>query len=60
MPYRLQLTHPPAIKLDKPDCPDCGAAMWLRLIEPDEPGHDRRTFACVECRHQVTTVVKYR
>jgi hypothetical protein len=28
----------------RPPCPRCGATMLLARIEPDTPGHDRRTF----------------
>jgi hypothetical protein len=33
--------------------------MWLVSIEPDEPQHGRRTFACALCEHQETAIVKY-
>ena len=36
--------------LSMPDCAQCGAPMWLARIEPDIPGHDKRTFPTVrEC-----------
>jgi hypothetical protein len=34
--------------------------MWIARIEPDEPGHDRRTFECPECDHTIIEVVKYK
>jgi transcription elongation factor Elf1 len=34
--------------------------MWLSQIEPDKPGHDRRTFECPRCQHEVSEVVKFR
>ena len=37
---------PARLVLDLPICPKCGATMWLARIEPDEPGHDSRTFEC--------------
>lgn len=43
-----------------PDCPQCGEAMWLALIEPDKPDHDRRTFECASCQRTEKVVVKYR
>jgi hypothetical protein len=30
-------------KIERPVCPRCNALMWIARIEPDEPGHDRRT-----------------
>ena len=46
--------------LQQPSCPKCGARMWLVRIEPDEPGHDRRTFECIECNKEVVEVVKWK
>jgi hypothetical protein len=34
--------------------------MWLSRIEPDEPGHDKRTFECPSCEKVVSEIVKYR
>jgi len=34
--------------------------MWLALIEPDKPDHDRRTFECADCKRVEKVVVKYR
>jgi hypothetical protein len=34
--------------------------MFLAEIEPDEPGHDRRTFECIECGNVQTKTVKYK
>jgi hypothetical protein len=31
--------------------------MWLALIEPDEPGHHKLVFDCVECAHEQAVVV---
>jgi hypothetical protein len=25
--------------------------MWLQTLEPGEPGHDKRTFACPRCQY---------
>ena len=33
-------------EIEKPKCEKCGAEMWLARIEPNEPGHDLRTFEC--------------
>jgi transposase-like protein len=46
--------------LSQPTCPQCGARMWLARIEPDEPGHDKRTFECPSCEKVVSEIVKYR
>jgi hypothetical protein len=43
-----------------PKCTRCGARMFLAEIEPDEPGHDRRTFECIECGNVQTKTVKYK
>jgi len=45
---------------DRPVCPRCGGLMWLALIEPDKPDHDRRTFECRECENTLVAIVKYR
>jgi tRNA(Ile2) C34 agmatinyltransferase TiaS len=46
--------------VDRPVCPRCGTHMWLLVIEPDSPGHDRRTFQCPECEYEKSVVVRYR
>ena len=46
--------------LSMPDCAQCGAPMWLARIEPDIPGHDKRTFECPQCGNVVSETVKYR
>jgi hypothetical protein len=51
---------PERLVLSQPTCSQCGAPMWLAHIEPDEPGHDKRTFECVSCEKVVTEIVKYR
>jgi hypothetical protein len=33
--------------------------MMLSRIEPDSPGHDKRTFEC-RCGYELSTVVKYK
>jgi hypothetical protein len=43
----------------RPDCPECSAPMYLALIEPQEPGFDRRTLECPRCEHVETVVVKF-
>jgi hypothetical protein len=34
--------------------------MWLARVEPDEPGHDKRTFECPACETIISEIVKYR
>ena len=51
---------PARLVLNLPFCPKCSARMWLARIEPDEPGHDKRTFECPQCENVVSEVVKYR
>jgi hypothetical protein len=58
----MRLSHliSPNIDDGRPQCPTCGARMWIARIEPDEPGYDRRTFECPECDRELVEVVKYR
>jgi hypothetical protein len=35
--------------IKNPRCPKCGEMMALRLIEPERPGFDLRTFECPKC-----------
>jgi transposase-like protein len=51
---------PARLVLYQPICPKCGARMWIVRIEPDEPGHDKRTFECPQCENVLTETVKYR
>jgi transposase-like protein len=44
----------------RPACPRCGARMMLARIEPDSPGHERRTFECPSCEREEATVVAFR
>jgi len=44
----------------RPACPRCGTSMMLARIEPDSPGHDRRTFECPNCDHERTVVVEFK
>ena len=41
------------------DHPLCRSAMSLCRIVPDKLDHDRRTFECTQCKHEVVLVVKY-
>ena len=42
-----------------PSCELCETDMWLRSIEPDKPGYDRRTFECPMCQHLIVKIIKY-
>src|SRR5262249_52882368 len=46
--------------IGRPFCELCKSQMWLASIEPDEPGHDRRTFECPGCPNVTVRIVKYR
>jgi len=46
--------------IGRPFCEVCKSQMWLAYIEPDEPGHDRRTFECPTCPNVTVRIVKYR
>jgi hypothetical protein len=43
---------------ERPFCPDCEAPMILSRLEPDGPGFDLRTFACLMCAATETIVVR--
>jgi hypothetical protein len=40
-----------------PHCQKCGETMVLRIIEPERPGFDARTFECPKCFGTQTLVV---
>jgi hypothetical protein len=42
--------------IKSPRCPKCGEMMALRLIEPERPGFDLRTFECPKCFGTQTSV----
>ena len=44
--------------IGRPFCELCKSQMWLACIEPDEPGHDRRTFECPGCPNVAVRIVK--
>jgi hypothetical protein len=35
--------------IKSPRCAKCGEVMALRLVEPERPGFDLRTFECQKC-----------
>src|SRR6476469_7885856 len=44
-----RIKYPKRRMIPHPCCDLCDADMWLTCIEPDKPGHDRRTFPrCLE------------
>jgi hypothetical protein len=45
--------------ITRPVCPKCGRQMMLARIEPDAPGHDKRTFECAG-GHELSEVVKFK
>ena len=45
---------------DLPPCPQCGAKMLLIRIDPDSPGVSRHRFACDQCGHDETALVRFR
>ena len=55
-PYQI---FPKRRMIPHPCCALCDADMWLTCIEPDKPGHDRRTFECPRCQYVTVEVVNY-
>ena len=45
--------------LKDPPCPECGCMMWLKRIEPANPGHDERTFECPRCLYSESLIVEF-
>jgi hypothetical protein len=43
--------------IESPRCSKCGEMMALRIIEPERPGFDLRTFECPKCLGTETLVV---
>jgi hypothetical protein len=43
--------------IKNPGCLKCGEMMALRIIEPERPGFDSRTFECPKCYDTETLVV---
>ena len=43
-----------------PTCPKCELVMYISLLEPDKPGHDRRTLSCPTCDYSETIVIQYK
>ncbi len=42
--------------IKSPRCSKCGEMMALRLIEPERPGFDLRTYECPKCLGTETLV----
>ena len=58
MPQPLQSL--PTQPLSFGPCPKCKQPMRLGLIEPAEPGYEKRTYECAACGHSEIRTVKYR
>ena len=43
---------------DRPACPNCGCPMWLAIVEPDKPGHEKRSYECPRCQREDEHVVQ--
>jgi hypothetical protein len=43
--------------IKSPHCQKCGDTMALRIIEPERPGFDLRTFECPKCYDTEKVVV---
>jgi hypothetical protein len=54
------ISQPSSMPVERPPCPKCSEQMMLARIEPDQPGHDKRTFECLTCECVETIVVKYK
>jgi len=44
--------------LERPTCPECGAAMRLVWIEPERPHADRHTLQCRSCEQTIKVIVE--
>ncbi len=54
-------TYQPATPfIIRPPCSRCGTRMMLARIEPDAPGHDRRSFECSKCGNEHSEVVVFK
>jgi hypothetical protein len=51
-------THSPTV-IDYPDCRKCGTPTRVVYTEPGQPGYDKHTFICSECKHSEIVFVKY-
>jgi hypothetical protein len=54
-----QPTTPYSDSIMRPVCRECGRKMMLSRIEPDAPGHDKRTFECA-VGHEHSEIVKFK
>jgi hypothetical protein len=43
---------------DRPACPNCGCPMWLAIVEPDKPDHEKRSYECPRCQREQEHVVQ--
>jgi hypothetical protein len=44
-------------RIKSPRCQNCEETMSLRIVEPERPGFDLRTFECPKCFVSETLVV---
>ena len=51
-----QPATPHSYSIKRPDCPRCGAGMFLFGIEPERPGYELLSFDCPGCQHIETRV----
>jgi hypothetical protein len=49
--------HGKAAPSERPFCADCESPMILSRLEPDKPGFDLRTYACLMCAATKSIVV---
>ena len=56
--YRPATSYSDAII--RPVCSRCQTQMMLSRIEPDAPDHDKRTFECPACNHEISEIVQFK
>jgi transposase-like protein len=56
---QVQVDHR-QLQIDDPLCPICSRPMDIIRIEPDELGHQRRTYKCPECQLVESLMLKHR
>jgi phage FluMu protein Com len=49
----------PTMRIERPACPRCKAAMMLTSIEPARPAVDLYTFECAVCNHVLATLAPF-
>ena len=53
---------PTLFGIGRPNCPRCGARMMLARVGTilGRPDHDARTFECIQCRQELSKVVRFK